>query len=114
MMARSRRTFAFAVVVALVLAGFALFALSYIRPSVGYTVCAEFASMPDDDEALERWLRNQPGVAGGTVHTKREGDRLEVFYIANLSRFQKSPDLQAQCAVLGYSGQVAPFGDCGR
>lgn len=113
-MKRSRQIYAFAVVIVLVLSGFVWFALGYIRPSVGYTVCAEFASMPDDDEALEHWLRNQPDVAGGTVHAKREGQRLEVFYIINRSRLQKLPDLQAQCVVLGYSGQVAPFRDCGR
>lgn len=83
----------------------------FLRPSVGYNICAEFASMPADDEALEQWLRTQPHVHN--VYAKRDGRRLEVFYIINRSPFERLPDVQAQCAVLGYAGQVGPFRDSG-
>jgi hypothetical protein len=110
-MARTRIKYGCAALIVLLLVALWL-ATGFLRPSVGYTMCAEFASLPADDQALEQWLRKQPHVH--TVHAKRDGRTLEVFYIINRNRFQKLPDVQAQCAVLGYSGQVAPFRDCGR
>lgn len=96
------------------LAILAWFALGVVRPSVGYAVCAEFAVMPADDDALEEWLRGQPAVVGHTVHVAREGARLEVFFILSrgLRGGPQAPDLQGACERLGYSGRTSPFVNC--
>lgn len=87
-------------------------ALWFIRPSLGYTICADFKTMPDNDDSLEQWLLSQPRVA--MVHIERNGQTLKVFYIINRNRFEKLPDVQRQCAHLGYAGSAAAFRDCGN
>jgi hypothetical protein len=105
-------TIALSVLVAL--ACLAYLASGMLKPSVGHAVCAEFASMPQDDLNLEQWLRAQPGVAKHTVRVTRGGQTLEVFYIFNGTRWHAQPNLQEQCGTLGYRGQVAPFRECGQ
>lgn len=95
-------------------AGLAYLASGMLKPSVGHAVCAEFASMPQDDLNLEQWLRAQPGVAKHTVRVTRGGQTLEVFYIFDGTRWHAQPNLQEQCGTLGYRGQVAPFRECGQ
>ena len=46
--------------------------LESIPASVGHDVEATFASLPDDDHALEQWLKSQEGVVPHTVHVERE------------------------------------------
>jgi hypothetical protein len=111
MKSRSARMLGYSVALGIVLA-FGVYgsALWFLRPSVGYTVCADFETMPDNDDHLERWLLSQPRVS--TVHLERNGRTLEVFYLINRNRFEPLPDLQGQCALLGYSGPGSAFRDC--
>jgi len=105
---------AIALSVLIALACVAYLASGMLKPSVGHAVCAEFASMPEDDSELEKWLQAQPGVAKHTVCVTRDGQTLEVFYIFNGTRWQAQPNLQEQCGALGYRGQFAPFMTCGK
>ena len=54
---------------AMIGAGF-LFAL-YVPITTNYTVQATFDSMPQDDVELLKWMANQPGVVGQSVHVER-------------------------------------------
>jgi hypothetical protein len=111
MKSRSARILGYSSAVVLALGVFGP-ALWFVRPTVGYTICADFETMPDNDDSLEQWLLGQPRVA--LAHIERNGRTLEVFYLINRNRFEKLPDVQGQCALLGYAGQASPFRDCWR
>jgi hypothetical protein len=100
------------VVLALLGVGCYLF-LRTAHASYGYTVAAEFASMPADDTQLADWLKDQEGVAAGSVRVARSGRTLKVFFIMSrdLTGHPRFPDLQGVCKNLGYAGQVGAFAD---
>jgi hypothetical protein len=61
-------------------------------------------------------LKAQPGVVDRTVHLCREGANPKVLRIifirvCNLAYEPPFPDLDGQCAILGYSGPNAKFRD---
>lgn len=118
-MPRNRRTLLFATTGALLVVATAAVcwrAVGFVRPSVGYALCAEFTTLPSDDAALEQWLRDQPDVVGHTVRVERSGATLSLFWIMSQDFLGdgRLPHVDAKCAELGYAGQVAPFRDCPR
>jgi hypothetical protein len=86
-----------------------------IPVSYSYGVVTEFDVVPPNDQALDDWIRAQPGVvvhmAG--VNRTRVGERwlIEVNYGISRNGWGEPPlpDLDAACAALGYRGQAAPF-----
>ena len=84
-----------------------------IKSSNGYNVQAEFAQLPPNDEALEEWLRQQPGVVEHAVHVERNGQNVRVFFIIvqNLRKQPPFPRLEEQAAVLGYADIKATWHD---
>ena len=86
--------------------------------SIGFCVEAHFATLPADDRHLIDWLKTEPGVVAHTVHVKRFGvDRksLRVIFIQSRNVIKQDrpfPNLDAQCAQLGYLGPDVTFRDC--
>jgi hypothetical protein len=74
---------------------------------------AEFDDMPANDDLLERWLRDQPGVAPKQMMIRRDARKLFVVFgiDRNLRGQPPPPDLDAACRSLGYSGQHGGFED---
>jgi hypothetical protein len=78
---------------------------------------ARFETMPPGDEALEQWLRAQPGVVKHTIWINRLGEdkkTLEVSFIRsqNMAGHPPIPDLDTKCAELGYTKPDSPFRPC--
>lgn len=102
---------ALAVVAAVLTAAWA--GLKSIPASLGYDVEAEFSEIPPNDDALEEWLRTQPGVVRAFVG-QREGEPkvLVVSFIMVRNGWGPPlPDLDAKCDELGYRGRVGRFRD---
>lgn len=104
----SKRTLRILIVVAIVLvAGYLGFreAIRSMHVSFGYCVEAEFESLPMDDQALENWLKEQPGVVhhtGGICRGGPGNKTLRVMFI-QVHRVRERPvDLNEACARLGY------------
>ena len=95
-----------------VLASAVLLVRHFCYADIGYTVMAQFATMPKDDSGLRHWLHAQPGVA--LAWTCRTNRTLKVFVLMtrNLSGRPRIPDLSAGCVALGYTGQDSGFRDC--
>ena len=107
-----RRTWIILVCVVAVVAGAVLLLRHTIHASIGYTVMAEFSTMPKDDSGLRHWLHAQPGVV--SAWTCRTNRTLKVLVVMSrsLAGSPKIPDLASGCSSLGYSGQDARFQDC--
>jgi hypothetical protein len=90
--------------------------LRFIPASLGYSVEAEFASLPERDHELEEWLKTQPGVVSHTVHVwRKDGEPkiLRIGFIMVRDGWDRPPfpDLQGKCEALGYAGRTGPFRD---
>jgi hypothetical protein len=101
---------------ALLLVAGAWVGLHFIPASVGYTVEAEFASLPADDHELEAWLKTEPGVVPHTVYVwrKKAAPKVVVVDFTMVKSEWGSPpfpDLEAACERLGYRGRVGKFKD---
>ena len=68
-------------------------------------VRADFSRLPADDGPLESWLKAESGVVQHTVHIKREGKTIRVWFIMSQDIFNRPPhpDLAGACDSLGYS-----------
>jgi hypothetical protein len=69
-----------------------------------YCLKAECAQMPANDERLEEWLKAQTGVVEDTIHIKREGRSLRVWFLMIQNSYDSPPmpDLSKACDSLGY------------
>ena len=89
--------------------------LHFVPADFAYTVEAEFAAVPADDERLEEWLRSQPGFYLAHVERQPIGNRWRLVVTFGMSRdgwgHPPLPDLEGKCAELGYRGQGARFRD---
>jgi|SRR5690242_14795966 hypothetical protein len=86
--------------------------LHWIPFDMGYSLEAEFESVPPDDEPLQRRVRSHPGVYLAGVNRQRVGHRWRIEVIFGLSRNgwePRLPDLDAATADLGYRGPDGPF-----
>jgi hypothetical protein len=87
---------------------------SLVHASIGYSMEAEFQTMPVNDLEFKAWLRDQPGVVQSTVHVARPRDRtvLVVFIMSrDLRGYPTFPDLDRACKALGYGGRAGAFRD---
>ena len=93
----------FFVAVSLLALGAAWLCAQRLHVSRVYNVTAHYRHMPYDDKPLENWLKVQPGVVAGTVHSKREGDELHVMCVMSQTVLGSPPfpELSDVCAVLG-------------
>ena len=88
-----------------------------VNASLGYCVEWEFGQMPPNDDALVEWLKVQPGIISRTVQIRRfgaNGTELEVglIQVRTLAGDPPFPDLDQQCAELGYAQPKGKFVDC--
>lgn len=118
MEAKARRTFRLSICIVLVIATGAAALVYCVRHFVyvpfGYSLVATFAKLPPDDERLTEWLKVQPGVSEHTVLVQRiaaNNQTLKVIFVQvhNSAHEPALPDLDAQCAAMGYHGQEEPF-----
>ena len=94
-----------------VFAGGVLLIRHKLHADLGYTVMAQFITMPKDDGGLRHWLAAQPGV--NYAWTCRTNRTLKVFILMSrsLDGSPKIPDLEQGCSALGYAGQDSKFRD---
>jgi hypothetical protein len=88
-----------------------------VHASLGYCVEVEFGQMPPNDDALVEWLKVQAGIIPRTVQVRRfgaNGTELEISFIQQrtLAGDPPFPDLNQQCAALGYAQPKGNFVDC--
>ena len=89
----------------ILLAGIASLGFSFVPASRVYTVGAGFTSLPESDDKLQDWLREQPGVVDHTVHITRGQDQtLELTFIITQNTWKTPPfpDIETKCDELGY------------
>ncbi len=108
-----RDLFWLVLVVALVGAGIVWLGGTYLPRSASYVVAAEYRQLPESDEALLEWIRQQPGVISHTVRARRTGERLEIGFMQSQNLFGKPafPPLETTAASLGYAPEDAVFID---
>ncbi|HVS72309.1 MAG TPA: hypothetical protein VHQ47_13725 [Phycisphaerae bacterium] len=96
-----------------------LWLLSTTPASYGYSVEAQFSSLPANDEALAGWLKARPGVVARSVHVERGGEDgkvLRVKFIQSRGLWGRpaTQGLDQACRELGYGGVVEGFHDAER
>ncbi len=98
------RRWALMAVFALAGGGLLLLAVDLRLPMV-YSVQVKFATLPETDDALEAWLRTQPGVGTNIVHRPERGF-LAVQWVSSQTNYHApiTPDLRPQLERLGYLG----------
>jgi hypothetical protein len=107
------------VTLAVAMASLAIAGLGLVPASRGYCVEARFSTAPDNDEALERWLRTQPGVVEHTVHVARTPTTppklvLTFIMVQNCWLKPSFPDLKSIAIELGYAIDRDGFRDQDR
>ncbi len=88
-----------------------------IQIPYGYTVQADFDTLPPDDRALKSWLLVQPGIVAHTVHFGRVGPdrkivRIMFTQVRNQAGDPPFPDFDKACRELGYTGGSSRFRHC--
>jgi hypothetical protein len=104
-------------VAALLYAGWWSLCEWYVVIPFGYSIEAEFAELPPDDEALKAWLEQQPGVTRVFAITRGEARKtikIDLLMEQNAHYKPRFPDVEKACAELGYKGRVERFRDTER
>jgi hypothetical protein len=83
--------------------------LVFDEPGMLYSVTAEFQELPESDDSLRQWLRNQPGVVHSywsTPQITRSGKSVTVkwHHWKTWPRDPVSPNLREQFRNFGYRG----------
>ena len=88
----------------------------FIPKSTVYAVQARFNSLPSNDQQLQLWLKDQPGIVPNTVHATRKDKILEVSFIQVRNGLGQPafPKLEAKTKELGYRGSAVMFTDVER
>jgi hypothetical protein len=69
----------------------------------------DFATLPESDDALRKWLASQSGVLAASVH--RDGQTLVVEFVRSIWSDQPVPQQVAEAERLGYGGFRGFAGD---
>ncbi len=86
------------------------FIIRYLRDryyALEYNVTVTCDVLPEDDEQLDQWLSNQPGVRRWMVG--RQGQSVGIGFVMrqNIARSQPpTPDIEGQLSTFGYQGNV--------
>lgn len=120
-MSRQRRIKVVAAIVLLMAVVLTATTLGFFFVPVSFVYCvrATFSYLPENDDRLAAWLRQQPSVVAHTVEIGRRGidsKELEVVFIQvrTASGSPPFPLLDEQCAELGYRSDGSRFSDCKR
>jgi hypothetical protein len=97
------------------LALFFVYVAQKLPVSAGYEVTCTFRKLPENDIALETWLKQQPGIVPHTVHIRRnDADKMTVTFILSRSLWQQFfltppfPNLEAAVdSIPGYERKTA-------
>src|SRR5579859_6929787 len=75
--------------------------------AIEHAVQAQYQSMPDRDNELEQWIREQPGVGKARVVHSSRGVHVHFVMTQNLLRTDPpTPDLRAALDEFGYRGEL--------
>jgi hypothetical protein len=81
--------------------------LRQVKASIGYSIRVDCESLPPDDEAIEQWLKTQPGIVERTATVHRDGKSVRMGWIMVQSigpRKPPVPDIRAALERFGYHG----------